>query len=166
MRIPTRASVATELVLACMLLTLPLLVRGHDMQTKVTQRGGFVVVEASYEGEEAASYLAVRVDAPAEAGLAADAFQTGRTDRAGRFVFLPSRGGTWKVTLDDEMGHRATTEVTVGATDAEAASAQTLSHTTNEARSTGDKLLIGLSILFGLTGMLMAWATRRAAARV
>lgn len=129
----------------------------HDLQTKVRQAPPFVVLEASYDGEEAASFLAVRVLAPDAGEPAADAFQTGRTDRDGRFVFQPNRPGLWLVTVDDEMGHRATQEVSVTHSAAQTA-------TSPEApggRTISDKLLIGLSLLIGVTGLLMAWLSRR-----
>ncbi len=131
----------------------------HDLQTKLRQDGRFILLEASYEGEDAASYLAVRVHAPDDGQTAADAFQTGRTDRSGRFVFLPSRPGLWKITVDDEMGHRVSQEITV----ADAASPSTTTNADQDAggRTNSDKLVIGLSVLFGITGMLMAWMSRR-----
>ncbi|MCW5963329.1 MAG: hypothetical protein KIT83_04760 [Bryobacterales bacterium] len=142
-------------VLLVMLTTSP--VTAHDLQTKVRQQPPFVVVEATYDGEEAACFLAVRVLAPEERQPAADAFQTGRTDRDGRFVFLPNRPGLWKVSVDDEMGHRATQEVTV--TNAPAPPTSPAEGTGG--RTNSDKLLVGLSVLFGVTGLLMAWLSRR-----
>nr|MCU0228623.1 hypothetical protein [Bryobacterales bacterium] len=113
--------------------------------------------------EEAGSFLAIRVDAPPQTGApASDAFQTGRTDREGRFVFRPHVAGVWKISIDDEMGHRATTEVSVP--EQESGQQTPLADSTDGGpRSTSDKLLVGLSLLFGVTGMLMAWVTRRSA---
>lgn len=134
--------------------------QAHDLQTRVRLEASFVVLEASYEGEEAASYVAVRVQAPEAAGAAVDAYQTGRTDRKGHFVFLPDRPGLWKVTIDDEMGHRITEEVNVTDT-ASPAKPGAPSSPGTPGRSTGDKLLVGLSLLFGATGLLLAWTSRR-----
>jgi len=48
------------------------------------------------------SYARVKISAPG----AKLTFQSGRTDRNGRFCFFPDTPGDWKVVVDDEMGHR------------------------------------------------------------
>lgn len=40
--------------------------------------------------------------------------QTGRTDAAGRFAFVPTSTGTWHVAADDGQGHAETARVPVG----------------------------------------------------
>ncbi len=40
-------------------------------------------------------------------------FQSGRTDRGGVFSFVPNANGTWRVIVDDGMGHHKEIEVTV-----------------------------------------------------
>ncbi len=136
------------------------LLPAHDLQTTVEVKPPFVVISASYEGTEAASFIAVTVHAPASAGVKADAFQTGRTDFEGKFVFLPTGPGDWRVLLDDEMGHRVELVAKVpsenpGETSAASASGET------GGRGTGERLLVGLSILFGAAGLLYGWLSRR-----
>ncbi|MDZ7639183.1 MAG: hypothetical protein U5J83_13190 [Bryobacterales bacterium] len=130
----------------------------HDLQTKVEVRPPFVVVSATYDGAEAASFVGITVHAPATAGIKADAFQTGRTDDKGHFVFLPSAPGAWRVLVDDEMGHRVELVATVAnaATPAPAASGSNA-----EGRSVFERLVVGLSILFGAAGFLYGWLARR-----
>jgi nickel transport protein len=137
----------------------------HDLQTTLRMEGRIAVLEATYEGEEEASFLAVSVQAPAEDAANSDAFQKGRTDFHGRFAFLPDRPGEWKITIDDEMGHRVIETFTVPAT--------SLSSTVGDdadaagpvrgegGRSSTEKVLVGLSVLFGASGFLMAFLTRR-----
>ncbi|MCL4784507.1 MAG: hypothetical protein KJZ70_15845 [Bryobacterales bacterium] len=136
------------------------LLSAHDLQTRVEVKPPFVVISASYEGTEAASFIAVAVHAPASAGVKADAFQTGRTDFEGKFVFLPTGPGDWRVLLDDEMGHRVELVARVaGGNRAEAAAASAPVET--EGRGTGERLLVGLSVLFGAAGLLYGWLSRR-----
>lgn len=161
----SRLSTLCLCILVHLLLAGPALY-GHDLQTQLRLEASFVVLEASYEGEEPASYLAVRVMAP-EPGEGADAFQTGRTDRKGHFVFLPDRPGLWRVTVDDEMGHRVTSEVSVTAPDGPPGTASAVPPAAPGpvTRSTGDKLLVGLSLLFGAAGLLFAWTSRKRGAQ-
>ncbi len=70
-------------------------------------RGGIssqkaIMVESEYDDGESMSYAAVEVYGPMEK----IAFQTGRTDQNGRFLFFPDKGGEWKVIVNDGMGHQ------------------------------------------------------------
>jgi nickel transport protein len=134
----------------------------HDLQTRVESKPPFVILHASFEGEEPASFLSVTVHAPASAQVKADAFQTGRTDFQGRFVFQPTAPGDWRLVVDDEMGHRVELVAAVPTLDA----ASTHQPPANAVpapggRSTTDRLLIGLSILFGAAGLLYGWTARK-----
>lgn len=138
-----------------LVLSWALVVTAHDLQTKIEVSPPYVVLTAQYEGDEPASFIAVTVRPPASAGVEADAFQTGRTDYNGRFVFVPSAPGLWSLVLDDELGHRTelTAEVGGGASAAENVSAS--------GRGTTEKLVVGLSVLFGAAGFLYGWLNRR-----
>jgi nickel transport protein len=154
----TRPLMLLASLVLCLLPTM-----AHDLQTIVRMEGRFVVLEASYEGEEEASFISVSVHAP-NAGPNADAFQKGRTDLRGHFTFAPDRPGEWKITVDDEMGHRATQPVMVS--DAALSGEMSAASSSSPAavpggRSTSDKVIVGLSVLFGASGLLMAFLTRR-----
>lgn len=149
---------AVSAILAGLVLTAVL--PAHDLQTKVEDRPPFVVISAAYEGTEPASFIAVTVLPPASANIKADAFQTGRTDFEGKFVFIPTTAGDWRVRLDDEMGHRVDLVAKVGS----AGLAQTppvRPGGEGEGRGTGERFLIGLSVLFGAAGLLYGWLARR-----
>ena len=101
------------------------------------------------------SYAKVRIAAPGEEIT----FQSGRTDRNGRFCFFPDVEGDWKVVVDDEMGHRLEMDVPVN------------EHLTwkgnHDSRDTGktgfsryEKALIGICIIFGLFG-IFSWSKRK-----
>lgn len=92
------------------ILLLPLPLHAHGVMETVGSGG--MVVTAQYDTGEAMSYARVNISAPG-AGLT---FQSGRTDRNGRFCFFPDGAGDWKVIVDDEMGHRLEVMVPVDET--------------------------------------------------
>lgn len=71
-------------------------------------RGG-IVITAQYENNEPISYAKVEIFAP----NSKIRFQSGRTDKNGRFSFVPDRKGKWQVIIDDEDGHKLTIFVSV-----------------------------------------------------
>ncbi len=154
---------AVRVILAALMLTVGM--AAHDLQTSVEELPPFVVVNATYEGTEPASFIAVTVHPPASANIKADAFQTGRTDFEGKFVFRPTAPGEWRVVLDDEMGHRVELVAKVGGAGlAEASKVHPVGE--GEGRGTGERFLIGLSVLFGVSGLLYGWMARRQKATV
>jgi len=108
-------------------------------------REGGLVVTAQYDTGEAMSYARVRISAPG----AKLAFQTGRTDRNGRFCFFPDAAGEWNVLVDDEMGHRLEVAVPVDEALTLQASYQPGKEETS-ALSRYEKALMGISVIFGV----------------
>ena len=133
---------------------LPSRLYGHGVTGKVDAGG--MVVTAEYDTGEAMSYAKVKISAPGEELT----FQSGRTDRNGRFCFFPDAAGDWKVVVDDEMGHRL--EVTVPVN-------EILTLQTNGQRveagqgslSRYQKALMGVCTLFGISGILFWWIGRK-----
>jgi len=81
-------------------------------------------------------------------------FQVGRTDAHGRLVFLPDRAGTWRVKVFSEDGHGVDLSVS---TDAHGAIEQ-------DHRSLSERplrLLVGVSIVFGIFGVVSLLARRK-----
>ena len=132
------------------ILLLPLPLHAHGVMGTVGSGG--VVVTAQYDTGEAMSYARVKISAPG-AGLT---FQSGRTDRNGRFCFYPDGPGDWKVIVDDEMGHRLEVMVPVD---------ETLTLQANQHRGVADesslsryeRALMGISIIFGIFGTILGW---------
>jgi len=79
----------------------------HGVMSEIGAGG--IVVTAEYDTGEPMSYAKVKIMAPG----AKLPFQSGRTDRNGRFCFFPDKQGEWKVIVDDEMGHRLEVRVPV-----------------------------------------------------
>ena len=109
---------------------------------------GGIVVTSQYDTGEPMSYARVRISAPG----AKLPFQSGRTDRNGRFCFFPDAPGDWKMVVDDEMGHRL--EVTVPVNEQLVREEDTQSAKAGQsALSRYEKALMGISIIFGISGV-------------
>jgi len=133
---------------------LPSRLHAHGVTSKVDTGG--IVVSAMYDTGEAMDYARVTISAPG-ANLK---FQSGRTDRNGRFCFFPDVSGDWKVVVDDEMGHRLEVNVTVDETMVLRANPEN-----GNARpgflTRCEKAVMGVSIIFGISGILFWWKGRK-----
>jgi nickel transport protein len=117
---------------------------------------GGIFVSAMYDTGEAMDYARITISAPG-ANLK---FQSGRTDRNGRFCFFPDVSGDWKVVVDDEMGHRLEVNETVD----EAMVLRTNPENTNARPgflTRCEKAVMGVSIIFGISGILFWWKGRK-----
>ncbi len=115
--------------------------RGHGSHCTVVVGG--TAVEAVYHDGGPMAFCDVEIYRP---GDEQEPFHTGETDPRGRFAFVPDTTGTWRVRVDDGMGHVATTEVVIGADMMEAA----------EPRHVYDRMsgtIVGVSVIFGLFGL-------------
>jgi len=145
---------ALMIFMSGMIFLVPSLLHGHGAMGKVDAGG--IAVTAQYDTGEAMSYAKVNISAPG----AELTFQSGRTDRNGRFCFFPDASGDWKVVVDDEMGHRLEVKVPVN---------ETLTLQIKDQRGQADesslsryqKALIGISTLFGISGILFWWIGRK-----
>ncbi len=141
---------ASMMLFLGVILLLPLPLHAHGVMGTVGSGG--MVVTAQYNTGEAMSYARVNISAPG----ARLTFQSGRTDRNGRFCFFPDGPGDWKVIVDDEMGHRLEVMVPVD---------ETLTLQANQQREVADeislsryeKTLMGISIIFGIFGTILGW---------
>lgn len=81
-------------------------------------------------------------------------FQAGQTDPLGRVVFRPDREGVWVIRVFSEDGHGTTARIPVG---------NDLLTSEVEAPGPGQasKIIMGVSILFGLFGVLALVSRRK-----
>lgn len=87
-------------------------------------------------------------------------FQSGRTDRNGRFCFVSDLAGDWKVVVDDEMGHRL--EICVPVNEALALQAkQQRGEAAESSLCRYEKALMGISIMFGVFGVFFWWRGKK-----
>ncbi|MBR1657489.1 MAG: hypothetical protein IJ697_03380 [Synergistaceae bacterium] len=69
-----------------------------------------VALEFMYSTGEKMSYREAKVFSPRDEKFS---FQSGRTDEAGRFSFVPDTEGKWRVIVRDEEGHQCTAEIDI-----------------------------------------------------
>jgi nickel transport protein len=98
---------------AAMLMAIGGELAAHGISVVVERTGDAWVATARYDGGIPVAGADVVIHGPG----AESVYQEGRTDPAGRFVFLPSGPGEWRVRVDDGMGHRGTVRTTVQAAD-------------------------------------------------
>ena len=139
--------------LPTLILLLAVAASAHDLTLRIQQAEPAVIVHALYAGSEPVTDADVSIFSPANPD---SPFQTGLTDIRGAFAFVPAETGYWRVILDDGYGHRAERTIAV---DWQAAPSQAASGE----RSTFDKAILGVSIIFGWTGVLLWMQTRRRA---
>jgi len=132
---------------------LPGVIYAHGVRGRVDAGG--IVVTAQYDTGEPMSYAKVNISAPG----AKLSFQSGRTDRNGRFCFFPDGPGDWRVIVDDEMGHRLEVTVPVDET-MELQADQQPGESAVSSYSRYQKAIMGVSIIFGLFGIFFWWKGR------
>ncbi len=107
---------------------------------------------AEYDDGKPMNYARVKISAPGSKLP----FQSGRTDRNGRFCFFPDVSGDWKVVVDDEMGHRLAIMVPVNET-RELKTDKQIGGSVESSLSRYERALMGISIIFGIFGCLLGW---------
>jgi len=132
----------------------PCAVFAHGVMGEVG-RGG-IVVGAKYTTGEPMSYAKVKISAPG----AKLPFQSGRTDRNGRFCFFPDKQGEWKVVVDDEMGHRLEVRVPVDK-EMKLRLSQQVKKPLDRFISQYERAITGISIILGVTGMILWWRAKK-----
>lgn len=73
-------------------------------------------------------------------------FAEGETDKMGRILFMPDRVGKWRIEVDDGMGHGIIKEF-------EVKNIKEVIPVSQDKISIYFKILVGLSIILGLTGI-------------
>jgi len=110
----------------------------------VTINGG-TGIEAKYDTGDPISHAEITVYSP---GNYKEPFQSGVTDRNGRFLFSPDSEGEWKVVINDWTGHGGTTKIKVGP------NLKIPAGKTEKPLGRGMKILSGISVILGITGIL------------
>ena len=87
-------------------------------------------------------------------------FQNGRTDRNGRFAFVPDEAGQWKVVVEDGLGHRVSALCPVEASGSETGLAPSPARKSPPA-SKGLAALLGVSLIANATLIAMVIGKRK-----
>ena len=127
-----------------LLLLLALPVAAHTVEHKVERHQAVVVTV--FLGEELASYSEYEVLAPG----GEEPFQIGRTDAQGRVCFIPDKAGNWKVKVSADSQH-GLHGVSV---DVEVKPDMTVEDSSAPPIATHTRLLVGISLLFGVFGLV------------
>lgn len=125
---------------------------GHGVSGEAAPGG--IAVTFTYSSQEAMAFAKITVTSPTDGKT----FQVGNADRHGRFCFFPDAPGDWQVTADDNQGHRLT--VTVPVTQDQLQGFQ-VKPATPAAVSRLERTLVGLSLIFGVAGLLIYWRARK-----
>ncbi len=124
----------------------------HGVFHEITKRDA-VLISAEYDDGEPMSYAAVKIFSPSGGKIE---HQNGRTDKNGRFAFVPDSPGPWRIIIDAEMGHLI--DATFAVDDAFQIVAK------EETERSGSKwcgLAAGIGIIFGLWGIASRFLARR-----
>jgi len=105
-------------------------------------------------------------------------YQTGRTDKAGYFAFMPNALGDWAFAIDDERGHKDRLVISidqgffngddeiVGAADADLRPEESENKLTEVVQEKNIpnvyRVIFGVAIIFGITGTLYGIKARQA----
>lgn len=118
----------------------------HGLDLRATTGATHGVV-ATYEDGSAFSFESYEVFPPGDD----TPFQVGRTDRLGRLAFQPDKPGVWRVRLFTTDGHGGELKIDV----------ETPSQPAAAAPSRGRDILTGVSVLFGLFGLVTLFVRRK-----
>jgi nickel transport protein len=140
--------------IAVMMLTAPSC-RAHGVDGIVERAEGYCVT-AQYDDGEPMSYAAVEIKAP-DSKIA---FQKGRTDRNGRFMFQPDAPGRWQAIVQDGMGHRLALDVAVGEKQGTPEKVHAGMPAAGALPVRLGSIIAGLAIIFGLCGFFYGWRAR------
>ena len=141
-----RAAAAIALLLS---LWLPERAAGHDLRHSI-EEGSAVTVQLFFADGNEFSFESYEVYYAGEE----IPFQVGRTDARGRLVFLPDRAGTWRVKTFSEDGHGADFSLTTGAQG-------TIESADRPLFERHSRLVVGVSIIFGIFGLVNLLVRRK-----
>ncbi|MCS7231337.1 MAG: hypothetical protein RMJ67_04280 [Elusimicrobiota bacterium] len=97
-----------------------------------------------YENNQPVSYADVEIFSPDEKNIP---YQTATTDKNGCFLFLPDKKGKWKIVLNDGLGHGLVKEI-------EIKEDFSFKEEKQKEFSLLQKIIVGISIIWGITGVV------------
>lgn len=150
-------------VAALILMAVPHVASGHGTRGAVVEKKTMCVF-FSYDDDESMSYAKVKIEAP---GMELP-FQTGATDCNGMICFAPDRDGAWRVSAGDDMGHLQQMVIPVALDTAKSpeqpnqpAQAPATAPQAGSPRDRAGRVVAGVGVIFGLTGLIALWQSRR-----
>ncbi len=159
----------TKSIFLCsvLLLVFSVSAMAHAIRFEVEKHYPAVTVHAYFSRTASLVDASVEVFAPGNE----EVFQKGRTDKYGFFTFRPDESGSWRVTVDDGMGHfdRTTVNVSDKFFKADELIIDEEKTTEEDTAVVSDgkqekvqqseipmiyRIIFGLSLIFGLTGII------------
>lgn len=120
--------------------------------------GKGILVEAEYDDGEPMTYASIEIF-DSEENLP---FQSGRTDRNGRFLFYPDKTGDWEVVVTDGMGHRLALKANIDKMfNLDKINEQQAKDINKNSLPKYERALMGISIIFGISGIFFWWRGRK-----
>jgi nickel transport protein len=123
----------------------------HSINYEVQQKG--ISVRIFYSEKDPASYSEYELFGPGDT----QPHQTGRTDKNGFISFFPERAGIWKIKVWGESSH-GYHGVTI---DVKVDEALNLKSFSKPLAATHTKLIVGVSLIFGIFGIYALLKSRR-----
>ena len=108
----TQTRISPKWILIAVLLTCSAFlseVRAHGVQIETSVQAPYVSIHAYFSRTSPIKDALITIQAPGDD----KPWQTGRTDMAGNFAFMPNKPGAWVVAIDDERGHKGSTSVVI-----------------------------------------------------
>ena len=147
------------------IMAMPFNAFAHGTDYRLIGTDTVVAAEFFYSDKTPMQYAEILVYSPKNEKAE---YQNGRTDRNGRFAFLPETNGEWRIEVNDGMGHAVYATVTVNQANSgskntgEISGKQQNDVSKNNVRllgetPTGVKLVFGLSILLNIFMGLYVW---------
>jgi len=128
----------------------------HGVLGRVGSEKG-ILVEVEYDDGEPMSYASIEIFDSEEK----IPFQSGRTDRNGRFLFYPDKMGNWKIVVNDGIGHRLALKTNIDETLNPNKTEQQAKSIKQNSLSRYERALMGISIIFGISGIFFWWKGRK-----
>lgn len=140
-----------RLLLPFLIFTVCSISRGeaHGLGYRIDDKTVTPVVSFSYSDGHPASYAEVTVWSPIDKKIE---FQNGRTDKNGRFAFIPDASGVWRIVLTDGRGHASSAEYSFNT-----AGKEKTTHIENMPPGKQSRLmsiLLGTSLIFNIAAVI------------
>jgi nickel transport protein len=126
------------------------LLRAHELDIAATVTGSAVIVRSAYAGTDPVPFAKIQIFSPD-----GQEFQSANTDKHGYFAFVPDAAGSWRVLVDDELGHKRELSVAFRGGSAPSDPAPQSSRM--------ERAILGIAVLFGVTGFWYGYRASLAA---
>jgi nickel transport protein len=137
----------------------------HGLLTDVRFQSPSVLIRTQFSEAQPVVDAMVTIFSPSASEVV---WQTGRTDRAGNFAFIPDAGGDWVFIVDDQKGHAKKLTISVPADFIASPEfpAEIAAGNSGELASPRERIyqtIIGLALIFGITGIFYGVRSRQTA---